>query len=283
MTAPNAQHVNDLSTAIEAAIEHCVSHGLVASSGQFLEDFDNSDLVDRLALSPQENEHAYGSILSSLRFQAAEAAAATVAENFGGEPRPVPAMVESGAAPEEAVAGDGIQDGAFVDDQVEFVDPYNQPEGTTSVTAADGMVIPVPVPVPAGLAEHRTVETAPAELPPEAGPDLAAGEAEAPELASHDRAMAQKVVDLLGLLPQTPVTNLRLGRLDAAGIRSPFQITEAQRELVIAVIGPLMAAAGIVGVEIPPSYFDVTRGKEVELDLEDPEDAAIFIRAALRW
>lgn len=239
MTATGTE---DLSHAIQRAIQVCTEHGLVSTPEEFLQDFSNDGKVALLLASNDENQAAYGQVLRELRDQARAQALSS---------QPVPSMVEAGAGPTEEGTGE-VSDGAYVEDGQEG-------EDLTKFAAKKAEYEP-----PTLVAKNPA---RPAE-----------DEAVAQEIRD---AIGAKAQDLLDMLMSVPVSHLRFPPVYAAQIRSPA-VTEQTKELVVRVIAPIMSACGIMSVEVTPSYYDPAKGEEVELDMDKPEDIITYVRDALR-
>lgn len=239
MTATGTE---DLSHAIQRAIQVCTEHGLVGTPEEFLQDFSDDGKLALLLSSNDENRAAYGQVLKELRDQARAQALSE---------QPVPSMVEAGAGPAEEGTGE-VSDGAYVEDEQEEEDL------TKFVAKKAGYETP----------------TLTAKDPEPSAED----EAMAQEIRD---AIGAKAQDLLDMLMSVPVSHLRFPPVYAAQISSPA-VTEQTKELVVRVIAPIMSACGIMSVEVTPSYYDPAKGEEVELDMSKPEDIVTYVRDALR-
>lgn len=233
----------DLSHAIQRAIQVCTEHGLVGTPEEFLQDFSDDGKLAHLLSSNDENQAAYGQVLKELRDQARAQALSS---------QPVPSMVEAGAGPAEEGTGE-VSDGAYVEDE--------QEEGEDLTKFVEKK------------AEYETPTLATKDPEPPAD-----DEAMAQEIRD---AIGAKAQDLLDMLMSVPVSHLRFPPVYAAQISSPA-VTEQTKELVVRVIAPIMSACGIMSVEVTPSYYDPAKGEEVELDMTKPEDIVTYVRDALR-
>ncbi len=178
MTATGTE---DLSHAIQRAIQVCTEHGLVDTPEEFLQDFSDDGKLALLLSSNDENRAAYGQVLKELRDQARAQALSE---------RPVPSMVEAGAGPAEEGTGE-VSDGAYVEDE--------QGEDLTKFVAKKAEY------------ETPTLTTEDPETP-------AGDEAMAQEIRD---AIGTKAQDLLDMLMSVPVSHLRFPPVYAAQISSP--------------------------------------------------------------
>jgi hypothetical protein len=96
----------DLSVAIQRAIQVCTEYGLVGTAEEFLQDFSDGPRVQELLSSGSEDQAAYGQVLQELREHAHRQAMSE---------QPVPSMVESGSSHTPSPAGE-VEDGAYVED-----------------------------------------------------------------------------------------------------------------------------------------------------------------------
>jgi len=109
------------------------------------------------------------------------------------------------------------------------------------------------------------------------------------EMSEEDKLFASldaRVQSVLRWLSHTPVLLLGMRGAASVNFRVPavgtkMRATDAQGAVVKYVLAPIMRATGIISVEIEPHVYDIVNEKRVELDMNDPRSARMWLRSVI--